>query len=259
MTIELDNSLRKLPAMDPPAGVADSRYSATQLKKLKKAAQDFEAIIITQMLKNMRRSMPESQLFGNGFAGDMYQSMFDETMAETMAGKGVFQLSDNILRSFGVNDDAAVTSSGQTLDDYRLHSIKVRGQNVDPFDWDRSIISEAGELHDVDPKLIEAVIKVESGFRSNAVSSAGATGLMQLMRDTADELGVRDRMSARENIMAGTRYLKGLLQRFDDDLELALAAYNAGPTTVQKYQGIPPYPETQRYVNKVMEHYKADM
>jgi soluble lytic murein transglycosylase-like protein len=107
--------------------------------------------------------------------------------------------------------------------------------------------------------LIDAVIKVESAYKANAVSKAGAKGLMQLMKATAAELGVRDRFDARQNIFGGSRYLKDLINRFEGRLDMALAAYNAGPSAVEKYNGIPPYRETQRYVRKIMDHYKSDM
>lgn len=236
----------------------NSRYSEADIKKLKKAAKDFESIIISQMLKNMRRSMPDSGMFGKGVGSDMYQSMFDETMADAMAGKGGFHLSDNILKSFGV-DEEIIVGAGRSIDDYRLNAVKIHSNSVDPYKWDRTIIAEAGEQFGVDPKLIDAVIKVESAYKSDAVSRVGATGLMQLMKETADELGVQNRKDARENVFGGTRYLKGLLGRFDGNLELALAAYNAGPSAVEKYSGIPPYRETQRYVEKVMNHYKDNM
>lgn len=114
------------------------------------------------------------------------------------------------------------------------------------------IIEQASDRWGVDSSLIKAVIKAESGFRNGAVSSAGAQGLMQLLPATAKSLGVTDPFDPSQNIMAGTRYLKGQLERFDNRVELALAAYNAGPAAVKKYGGIPPYNETQNYVKRVL-------
>lgn len=106
--------------------------------------------------------------------------------------------------------------------------------------------------HRVPARLILAVIHAESGFDRCAVSKAGARGLMQIMPDTAASLGVRDSLDARENLDGGVRYLRWLLDRFGGDTRLALAAYNAGPEAVAAYGGIPPYPETEGYVARVL-------
>jgi hypothetical protein len=108
--------------------------------------------------------------------------------------------------------------------------------------------------HQVDPFLVKAIIKAESSFDSNALSRKGAMGLMQLMDDTADQYRVNDSLDPEENIDAGVRHLSWLLKRFAGDVTRALAAFNAGVTAVDKYQGIPPFPETRRYVRKVLAY-----
>jgi soluble lytic murein transglycosylase-like protein len=117
------------------------------------------------------------------------------------------------------------------------------------------VIKRAQEKHGVDFSLIKAVIKVESGFNPDAVSKKGAKGLMQIMPANFRTLSVQDPFDPRQNIMAGTLYLRKLFKRYSNQLPLVLAAYNAGPDAVDRYKRIPPFPETQNYVRKVMEAY----
>jgi soluble lytic murein transglycosylase-like protein len=115
-----------------------------------------------------------------------------------------------------------------------------------------SLVQQNASTWQVDPSLIKAVIANESGFNAGATSKVGAQGLMQLMPETAASLGVRDPYDPVQNVAGGTRYLRSLLDRFGGDSKLAVAAYNAGPEAVEKYGGIPPYAETQNYVQNVL-------
>lgn len=117
-------------------------------------------------------------------------------------------------------------------------------------------IRTAADLYQLEEALIRAVIRQESNFRLDAVSHKGAQGLMQLMPGTAKLYRVTDPFDARQNIHAGARHLRYLLQRYQYDLDLALAAYNAGETAVSRYQGVPPYPETEAYVQAVKGWYR---
>ena len=114
-----------------------------------------------------------------------------------------------------------------------------------------AIISRQAASFRLDEALVRAVIKAESGYNPRAVSGKGAVGLMQLMPDTARLMNVRDPLDVEENIRGGSRYLRLMLDEFNDNLDLALAAYNAGPNAVRRHGGIPPYQETRTYVERV--------
>lgn len=123
-----------------------------------------------------------------------------------------------------------------------------------------SLISQASLEHQVDERLLHAVIQSESAYNQNAISSAGAVGLMQLMQGTAERYGVYDRNDPEQNIKGGTRYLRDLLDMFEGNVELAVAAYNAGEGAVKKYNNqIPPYRETQNYVKQVLALYNKSV
>lgn len=162
---------------------------------------------------------------------------------------------EEIKRRFeepGANLNRALRSQrGWSAFDAVLHRAQSGRHAPCPKEFE-PLIADASRKYGIAPEIIKAVIRAESGFRPDAVSRAGAQGLMQLMPGTARGLGV-DPSDPSQNIDGGTRYLKQQLDRFGD-LELALAAYNAGPGSVTRYGGIPPYAETQNYVRSVLDN-----
>jgi hypothetical protein len=142
------------------------------------------------------------------------------------------------------------------------HRVKPPLKNLAPFSGKNAeqsfhpIILRAANDHQVDPALVKAIIKAESGYNPRAISHKGAEGLMQLMPQTAEELGVEDTFNPEQNIDAGVRYFKQLLDQFNGDTKLALAAYNAGSQNVRQYKGVPPFKATQLYIKRVFEYYQ---
>src|SRR5206468_11719001 len=128
-------------------------------------------------------------------------------------------------------------------------TVSPRSQNVNDF------VNSASDRQRLDPDLVNSVIRAESGFNPHAVSPKGALGLMQLMPQTASELGVPNAFDPQANVEGGTRYLRELLERYNFDLVKALAAYNAGPQRVEQFGGVPPYYETRAYVARIVKDF----
>ncbi|MDY0375064.1 MAG: lytic transglycosylase domain-containing protein [Desulfobacterium sp.] len=152
-------------------------------------------------------------------------------------------------------DGIAHFTNVPTSSDYKLYIRERPRAKVKKSDRFHPEIQQAATLFKVDPSLVRAVIKAESDFDPDAVSKKGAAGLMQIMPANYKDLKVNDPFDPGQNIMGGTRYLKLLMARYDGKLPLVLAAYNAGPNAVDRYNNVPPFNETRRYVNKVMNLY----
>lgn len=155
------------------------------------------------------------------------------------------------LQSLARSAESAAVAAQPSTPTRRAQS---QAQAANPYD---GLIQRSAQRHELDPALLTAVIQQESGFNPKAQSSAGAMGLMQLMPDTAKSLGVNDPYDPVQNVDAGAKMLRGLIDQYGGRLDLALAAYNAGSGAVDRYHGVPPYAETRNYVSSILADYRA--
>lgn len=210
------------------------RTEAQDPEKLRDAAQKLESLFVKMLFSEMRKSMAPQGFFGEGIGGEVFQSMLEQNLSELLARREQFGIARLLQKQLA-------RKNPEDRPERQLAPVNIR-----------EIARRAATATSLPVELIEAVIQQESAGRPQAVSAKGAGGLMQLMADTAREMGVSDVFDPEENVMGGSRYLKMLLDEFGD-LPLALAAYNAGPQAVRKYGGIPPFAETQNYVAAIMQ------
>jgi Rod binding domain-containing protein len=269
------------PLNGPPAATGDQ----AERVRLEKSAREFEGVFLNTLLKAMRQTVPTNELFNGGGPTKFYQQMQDAEFARAMAdGNGGMGIADMIVRQLTREGPAGISRPAPerdafgppapvALDRYRTLAASLpetaggkrlamlaRSQGAavaDTLDRFGNEIADAAGRAGLDPALILSVVMEESGGDPGALSPKGALGLMQIMPGTARELGLADPRDPAQNLEGGARYLAGMLDRFAGRLDVALAAYNAGPGTVDRHGGrIPDYAETKRYVNKVLARYE---
>lgn len=260
-----------------PRGVKDA--------KKWEVAQQFEAMFTHEMVKAMRKTIPEGEKDQSGSGREIFEGMLDEKYADLMAhqsgsrglamtvykelerqeGHEIPELNEikpsitpakalwSPLRTPMENNDLRSNpfQSARPAGLLRIDSTESSKIQKSPKAYEEHI-QDAAKRYDLDPHLIRSVMMQESGGNARIVSPVGAKGLMQLMDGTARSLGVKDSFDPRQNIMGGALFLRKMLNQYNGSEKLALAAYNAGPGNVNKYDGVPPFAETQSYVRKVL-------
>jgi Rod binding domain-containing protein len=237
----------------PPAGGQTRTQPLDEKTKsrLQKATTEFESIFVSYLLKGLRGSESKEGLFGENFGGDMMGSMFDAEVARHISRGSHFGIGEMLYKKITGERYPVPSQRIQQLAPTPAPAVTTGTTFMERLkDYD-TFIERAAEDHAVDANLIRAVIAGESGGRANAHSSKNAKGLMQLIDSTAADMGVKRVWDPQENISGGAKYLKQLSDRFQGDLTLTLASYNAGPGAVEKYGGVPPFKETREYVKRV--------
>jgi Rod binding domain-containing protein len=245
----------------------NGKYTDVQKTKIAKAAKEFEGLLTSMMLKSMDKTT--NGMFGNSDStgGDYFGTIFENQMSSMMSKNKSFGIAGMLYKKI-TGDDLDKKSVGAELLQY-LNSDKIEikksagfNNSVAPsikatnrLNQYNNIINDASRTYGVDKNLIKSVILTESAANEKAVSSAKAKGLMQLIDSTASDMGVNNVWNPKDNIFGGTKYLSEMLRKYNGNLNLALASYNAGPENVQKYGGVPPFDETQNYIKRVIGYF----
>jgi len=242
----------------------NTKYSSQEKEKLAHASKEFESMLTSMMIKSMTKT--SDGLFGKeNFGGDVLDVLFENEISKFITESQGLGVAEEIYKSLTgeqlvgkrvISKERPLNSIAASNNKYKKNSISENSMRPNSNSLKRienydDLIKAASKKFNVDEQLIKSVILTESAGNVNAQSKANAKGLMQLMDSTATDMGVNNPWNPKENIFGGTKYLSKMLNDFDGDKDLALAAYNAGPGNVKKYGGIPPFEETQNYVKRV--------
>lgn len=239
------------------------QYDQNQKAKIAKASKEFESLFTAMLLQSMTKTT--NGLFGEeGYGNDIFDTIFEQEMASYISQGKSLGIAEAIYKKItGENMDSAfkiklkaetqIPIKNTDLDE-EIPKVQPSSESLNRLKKYNNFIEEASKEFGIDKNLIRSIILTESAANHRAVSPAKAKGLMQLLDSTAVEMGVRNIFDPKENIFGGTKYLAKMLRQYNGDLKLALAAYNAGPQNVEKYNGIPPFEETKNYITKVMSY-----
>ncbi len=256
---DLSKHINRTPEIADSNGIKDKT-------KLAKASKDFESLMTSMLIKSMTQN--SKGMFGgeeeDGFGNDMMSVLYESQLADMITKNKGLGIADMIYRKLtGENLPLTIpikstekTLDINTTDKANYNKVEPSQSSINRLKAYEDIIQEASEEFGVPENVIKSVILTESAANPQAISRCKAKGLMQLMDGTAKDMGVRNVWDARENIFGGTKYLSLMLRQYNGDLKLALAAYNAGPGNVDKYNGIPPFSETKQYVARVFGYLK---
>ena len=238
-----------------------TQYSAKDKEKLAQVSKDFESILTSMMLKSMTKT--NEGLFGKeGYGGDILDVLFETELSKFITDNKGMGVAEQIYRNIVGEKYPSIQSQTKSniINPIKIKDRKVESKKINSFEKSNAMsrlkkydqfIKEASNKFNVEERLIKSVILTESAGKADAKSKANAKGLMQLMDSTASDMGVRNPWDPKENIYGGTKYLAKMLNDFEGDMDLALAAYNAGPGNVKKFGGVPPFKETQFYISRV--------
>lgn len=220
--------------------------------------------MFSSMLQNLLSSSGQSNAMQRAIQMNSYVNKYNAQWAPVTSKQSSISSNDvqsfeSVLKNSSTVKFGDLISKPSTRVSANLYTAQVNNSvstdKVSAKEKVQALVSKISRKHGVDEKLVNALIKQESGFNPNAKSRVGALGLMQLMPATAKGLGVTNPLDPEQNVEGGVKYLKSMLDKYNGNIILALAAYNAGPNAVDRYDGVPPYKETQNYVKSILSSY----
>jgi len=263
LSLKITNEEKHIP-FTPEA----KHLSISEKQKMAEVSKQFESLLTSMMLKSMNQTSGGGMFGESSFGGDFFDSIFQFEIADKISKGTGLGVADQIYKRLtGENLSTEVLNTKLevikkppkievTSSNLETPVVKPSNQSLNRLSKYEDIINHASDTYGVDKNIIKSVILAESSAKENAVSTANAKGLMQIIDSTAKYLGISNVFDPKENIMGGAKYLSELLRKYNGNLKFALAGYNAGPGNVDKYNGIPPFTETQTYVKRVTGYLK---